>query len=155
VIVRVSQTTFELTAADVARHMTRSTAVVVTSAVSYPHGTLDDILGIAALCQRRGVLVHVDACLGGFVLPFLPAIGRSPKPWHFGVPGVTSMSIDVHKYGQAHKGTSVVMYASSQIRRCQYTTVTEWTGGLYISPGLAGSRCAALCLWAMFLCASE
>ncbi len=65
-------------------------------------------------------------------------------PFDFSVPGVTSMSVDTHKFGQAHKGTSVVLYSSPALRRHQYTTITEWSGGLYISPGMAGSRSGAL-----------
>ncbi len=89
----------------------------------------------AQLARRRGVCCHVDACLGGFVLPFARAAGYKVPPFDFAVPGVTSMSVDTHKFGMAHKGTSVVLYASSAIRRHQYTRVTEWSGGLYISPG--------------------
>lgn len=78
---------------------------------------------------------HVDACLGGFVLPFAREAGYTVPPFDFSVIGVTSMSVDTHKFGMAHKGTSVVLYRSAAIRRHQYTRVTEWSGGLYISPG--------------------
>lgn len=142
--VAVSTRTFRLTAADVRRCLSRNTAVVVVSAVTYPHGVLDDVAGIARLCRQRGVLLHVDACLGGFVLPFMRALGRDVPPFDFAVPGVTSMSVDTHKYGLAHKGTSVVLYREPALRHAQYTSITEWTGGLYISPGLAGSRSGAL-----------
>jgi len=89
-------------------------------------------------------LLHVDCCLGGFVLPFAAQLGRPIPPFNFSVPGVTSMSVDTHKFGQAHKGTSVVLYRSVALRRFQYTSITDWTGGLYISPGFAGSRSGAL-----------
>ena len=81
-------------------------------------------------------MLHVDACLGGFVLPFARKLGYPIPPFDFCVKGVTSMSVDTHKFGMAHKGTSVVLYHSKQLRQYQYTKITEWTGGLYISPGL-------------------
>ena len=80
-------------------------------------------------------MLHVDACLGGFVLPFARKLGYPIPPFDFSVKGVTSMSVDTHKFGMAHKGTSVVLYHSKDLRQYQYTKITEWTGGLYISPG--------------------
>ena len=80
-------------------------------------------------------MLHVDACLGGFVLPFARKLGYPIPPFDFSVKGVTSMSVDTHKFGMAHKGTSVVLYHSKELRQYQYTKITEWTGGLYISPG--------------------
>ena len=80
-------------------------------------------------------MLHSDACLGGFVLPFARRLGYNIPAFDFSVPGVTSMSVDTHKFGMAHKGTSVVLYRNSAIRRHQYTQITEWSGGLYISPG--------------------
>jgi len=140
-----------LKAASVKRYITKNTVLVVASAPGYPHGILDDVADIGALCQRRGILLHVDACLGGFVLPFLkyltPETERpaSLPAFDFAtVPGVTSMSLDTHKFGCSHKGTSVVLYRSPDIRRYQYTSITDWSGGLYISPGFAGSRNGAL-----------
>ncbi|EIE26884.1 PLP-dependent transferase [Coccomyxa subellipsoidea C-169] len=135
---------YRVSAAAVARAMTRNTVLVVASSPCFPHGVIDDVSGIAALARKRGVCCHVDACLGGFVLPFARAAGYPVPPFDFSVPGVTSMSVDTHKFGMAHKGTSVVLYRSKDIRRHQYTRVTEWSGGLYISPGFAGSRSGAL-----------
>ena len=85
--------------------------------------------------MQHKVLLHSDACLGGFVLPFAKKLGYKVPPFDFSVPGVTSMSVDTHKFGMAHKGTSIVLYRSAAIRKHQYTSITEWTGGLYISPG--------------------
>ena len=85
--------------------------------------------------RRYNLLLHVDACLGGFVLPFARKLGHPIPPFDSGVKGVTSMSVDTHKFGMVHKGTSVVLYHSKQLRQYQYTKITEWTGGLYISPG--------------------
>lgn len=87
------------------------------------------------MAKRAGVLCHVDACLGGFVLPFARQLGYPIPAFDFAVPGVTSMSVDTHKFGMAHKGTSVVLYHNKDLRRFQYTSITEWSGGLYISPG--------------------
>lgn len=141
-----------LTASAVRRCLSRNTVLVVASAVGYPHGVMDDVEGISALCKNRGVLLHVDCCLGGFVLPFLKHVrpdiggtmGAADLAFDFRLPGVTSMSLDVHKFGCSHKGTSVVLYRSPEIRRHQYTSITDWSGGLYISPGFAGSRNGAL-----------
>lgn len=155
VTVRVDPKTFRLRASDVARAITRRTVLVVASAPGFPHGLVDDLEGIAAVTHRRGVCLHVDACLGGFFLPFARRAGRAPnlRPFDFSLRGVTSMSVDTHKFGMAHKGTSVVLYRSPEIRRHQFTAITDWSGGLYISPGMAGSRSGALIAtaWAAML----
>ena len=159
VVVRVGKATgFRLTARAVRRHMTAQTAIVVCSAPSYPHGCCDEVDAIASLCARAGCACHVDACLGGFVLPFAAeagfAKGRPPLPsLDFSNAGVTSMSVDTHKYGLAHKGTSVVLYKNKELRARQFTRVTDWSGGLYISPTMAGSRSGAViaAAWASLL----
>ena len=87
---------------------------------------------------------HVDACLGGFILPWAERLGYPVPPFDFRLPGVTSMSADTHKYGYAAKGSSVVLYRGKELRQCQYYTVTDWPGGLYLSPTFAGSRPGAL-----------
>ncbi|GLC37254.1 hypothetical protein PLESTB_001143300 [Pleodorina starrii] len=135
---------FRLSAATVRRHMNPNTAILVASAPGFPHGLMDDVQGIAHLAARAGICCHVDACLGGFCLPFVRRLGGRVPPFDFAVKGVTSMSVDTHKFGQAHKGTSVVLYCCPELRAHQYTRITDWTGGLYISPGLAGSRPGAL-----------
>ncbi|GIL71395.1 hypothetical protein Vretimale_2730 [Volvox reticuliferus] len=135
---------FRLSVANVRRYMNRNTAILVASAPGFPHGLVDDVKGIAGLAARAGICCHVDACLGGFCLPFVRRLGGQVPPFDFSVPGVTSMSVDTHKYGQAHKGTSVVLYSCPELRSHQYTRITDWTGGLYVSPGLAGSRPGAL-----------
>ena len=128
----------------VARAVSRSTVLIVASAPGFPHGVIDLVEDIARIARNKGLPLHVDACLGGFILPFAKELGRHVPPFDFSVAGVTSMSIDTHKFGMAHKGTSVVLYRDPSLRRCQYTKVTDWTGGLYISPGFAGSRNGAL-----------
>jgi sphinganine-1-phosphate aldolase len=124
--------------------VTERTAVVVGSAPNFPHGVIDPIPEVAALAAERGVGCHVDACLGGFILPWAERLGYPVPPFDFRLPGVTSMSADTHKYGYAAKGSSVVLYRGRELRRSQYYTVTDWPGGLYLSPTFAGSRPGAL-----------
>jgi len=124
----------------VRRAISRHTIALVGSAPNYPYGTIDPIAEMAALAQERGIGFHTDACLGGFVLPWAEQLGYPVPPFDFRVPGVTSISVDTHKYGYAAKGTSVVLYRSPELRRYQYFTATDWPGGLYLSPTIAGSR---------------
>ncbi|EFN56217.1 hypothetical protein CHLNCDRAFT_144988 [Chlorella variabilis] len=135
---------FRLSAAAVRSAVGPNTVLVAASAPGFPHGLVDHVEEIAKVTRRRGIPLHVDCCLGGFVLPFARKLGHRVPPFDFSVQGVTSMSVDTHKFGMAHKGTSVVLYRSKDIRRHQYTSITDWTGGLYISPGFAGSRSGAL-----------
>lgn len=117
------------------------TVVVICSAPQYPHGVVDDIPEIAKVCRSYGVPLHVDSAIGGFMLPFLEMEGRYRyKPWDFRVDGVTSINADLHKYGYAPKGSSVLIYNSSKIRRHQYFSFSTWPGGIYISPTALGSR---------------
>jgi len=123
---------------------TPNTVVVVGSAPNYPNGLVDPIETLADAAAARGVGMHVDACLGGFVLPWAERLGYPVPAFDFRVPGVTSMSADTHKYGYAAKGTSVVLYRGNELRHFQYYTTASWTGGLYYSPTFAGSRPGAL-----------
>ena len=125
---------------DVERLITPNTALLVGSAPPYPHGVVDPISELAALAQARGLLCHVDACLGGFFLPFAKKLGREIPPFDFSVPGVTSLSADLHKYGYAAKGASVVLYRNRALRRHQFYTYGGWPGGLYASPSMTGTR---------------
>jgi len=96
------------------------------------------------LARGRGIGFHVDACLGGFVLPWAERLGYPVPKFDFRLPGVTSMSADTHKYGYAAKGTSVVLYRGLELLHHQYYTASDWPGGLYFSPTFAGSRPGAL-----------
>ncbi|PTL77915.1 aspartate aminotransferase family protein [Vitiosangium sp. GDMCC 1.1324] len=116
------------------------TVLVVGSAPSYPHGVMDPISELAAMARDKGVLFHVDACLGGFLLPFARRLGHSLPDFDFAVPGVTSLSADLHKYGYAAKGASVILYRSPELRRHQFFTYGGWSGGIYASPSMAGTR---------------
>jgi sphinganine-1-phosphate aldolase len=120
--------------------VTPNTIMILGSAPAYPHGVVDPIAGLAAIAAKHGILCHVDACLGGFLLPFFPGIGRELPHFDFRVPGVTSMSADIHKYGYAAKGASVVLYRTRELRRHQYFSYADWPGGLYASPSMAGTR---------------
>ena len=116
------------------------TVMVVASAPSYPQGVIDPVPDIAAMASERGVLCHVDACLGGFLLPFLSRLGHLDKRWDLTVAGVTSISADLHKYGYATKGVSVILYRHRRLAGLQPFVTTNWLGGLYGSPSMAGTR---------------
>ena len=119
-----------------------NTVLVVASAPQYPHGVIDPIPELAALAADAGVNFHVDACMGGFVLPFMELLGYPVAPWDFRVDGVTSISADVHKLGYAPKGASVVVYRTKELRRYQTFVFDDWLGGFYGSSGVLGSRSA-------------
>ncbi|BBN18288.1 sphinganine-1-phosphate aldolase [Marchantia polymorpha subsp. ruderalis] len=135
----------------------KNTIIIVGSAPGFPHGVIDPIEELGALALGRGICFHVDLCLGGFVLPFAKKLGYPIPAFDFTVPGVTSMSVDVHKYGLGPKGTSVVLYRDHEIRKHQFVAVTDWSGGLYISPSMAGSRSGALIAgaWASMMALGE
>jgi glutamate/tyrosine decarboxylase-like PLP-dependent enzyme len=130
-----------------------ATIMVVGSAPTYPHGVVDPIADIAALALERGILCHVDACMGGFLLPFLSQLGRFSEPFDFRLPGVTSMSADVHKYGYASKGVSVILYRTRELARHQIFATKDWLGGFYASTAMAGTRPAGpiAAAWAVLM----
>ena len=117
-----------------------NTALVVGSAPQYPQGVIDDIPAIAALAESVGASCHVDACMGGFVLPFAEMLGREVAPWDFRVEGVTTISADIHKLGYAPKGVSVILHRTKELRRYQTFVFDDWLGGMYASPNLQGTR---------------
>ncbi|UCE86808.1 MAG: aspartate aminotransferase family protein [Deltaproteobacteria bacterium] len=117
------------------------TALVVGSAPNYPFGTVDPIPELAALAAERGISFHTDGCLGGFLLPFLERLGVPVPPWDFRVPGVTTISADVHKYGYATKGASVIAHRDRDpLKKYQLFVYDRWPGGLYGSFAMAGAR---------------
>ena len=131
---------FRADAAAMARAISPRTVLLVASAPSYPQGVVDPVAEIAALARERGLLCHVDACVGGMMLPFVERLGYPAPAWDFRTPGVTSISVDFHKYGYAAKGASVILYRSREIRRYQLFAATDWSGGIYASPTMAGTR---------------
>jgi glutamate/tyrosine decarboxylase-like PLP-dependent enzyme len=116
------------------------TGLVVGSAPCYPYGVIDDIPAIAALAAERDILCHVDACLGGWLLPWFAQIGEPVPPWDLRVPGVTSLSADIHKYGYAFKGVSTILYRDRELLKRQHFWYDSWPGGLYASATTAGTR---------------
>lgn len=118
----------------------RRTVMIVGSAPSYPQGVVDPIADLAKVAAKRKILCHVDACVGGMMLPFVRALGHPIPEFDFAVPGVTSISVDLHKYGYAAKPASVVLYRDKDLRRHQYFAYTDWPGGIYASPTMTGTR---------------
>jgi sphinganine-1-phosphate aldolase len=137
--------------------ISENTIVIVGSAPSFPHGIIDPIEELSELAREAGIGFHTDGCLGGFLLPWAEKLGYDVPPFDFRLPGVTSMSADTHKYAYAAKGTSVVLYRSSELRHYQYYVTTDWPGGLYLTPTFAGSRPGALsaACWAAMLAMGE
>lgn len=122
------------------RLLNRNTVMVLGSAPEYPHGTIDPIEAMGAIAHKRGIPLHVDACVGGFILPFMAMNGRELPLWDYRVPGVTSISADVHKYGFASKGASTITYRSLDILKHQMFVYEDWPGGVFASPALLGTR---------------
>jgi sphinganine-1-phosphate aldolase len=134
-----------------------NTIMMYGSAPSFPQGTIDPIQDLAKLAVKYSIGLHVDCCLGGFVLPFMKKLGYEVPPFDFSVKGVSSMSVDTHKYGFALKGTSVVLYSNAPLRQCQYFCYPDWTGGLYTTPTIAGSRSGGMIAqcWASMMSIGE
>ncbi len=141
----------------VKRAISGNTVAIVGSAVTFPHGVVDPIEEMSELARENNIGFHTDACLGGFILPWAEKLKYNVPSYDFRLPGVTSMSADTHKYGYAAKGTSVVLYRGNELRQFQYFTTTEWPGGLYFSPTIAGSRPGGLvaAAWAAMISMGE
>ncbi|MEO6122171.1 MAG: aminotransferase class V-fold PLP-dependent enzyme [Ilumatobacteraceae bacterium] len=117
-----------------------NTVLIVGSAPQYPQGVIDPIPAIAAIAADRGVSCHVDACMGGVALHYLARLGHTVPPWNFAVDGVTSMSVDLHKFGYTAKGASVIAYRNKQLRNYQTYVTDNWLGGVYGSSGILGTK---------------
>jgi len=135
-LVPVSAETGAPDAADVVSRLADDVALVVMSAPSYPFATLDPIGPVASATAERAVALHVDACIGGFALAFHDGL----PDWDFRVPGVTSLSADLHKYGYAPKGVSVLLQRGRDRQRHQYFATTAWPGYPVVNPTMAGSK---------------
>jgi len=118
----------------------RHTVMILGSAPEYPHGTIDPIEAMGEIAQRYGVPLHVDACVGGFILPFMAMNGIELPLWDWRVPGVTSISADLHKYGFAAKGASTITYRNLDLLKHQMFVYEDWPGGVFASPALLGTR---------------
>lgn len=123
------------------RAISRNTAMLVCSTPQFPHGVIDPVPEVAKLAVRYKIPLHVDACLGGFLIIFMEKAGYPlEQPFDFRVKGVTSISADTHKYGYAPKGSSVLLYGDKKYRSFQFFVDPDWQGGIYASPTIAGSR---------------
>ena len=117
-----------------------NTVLVVGSAPQYPQGVIDPIPELASIAATRDINCHVDACMGGITLTFLRRLGHEVPDWNFAVPGVTSISVDLHKYGYTTKGASVLMHRNKRLRAYQTYLTDNWLGGLYGSSGILGTK---------------
>ncbi len=139
-LVPVSPVTFTPDPAAVAAAVTADTVLIACSAPSYAHGVIDPVTEIAAIAAERGVRCHVDACFGGWVLPFLRRLGVELPAFDFTVPGVTSISVDLHKYAYCPKGVSVLLHGSAALRKAQYFVYADWPGYTMINPVISSTR---------------
>ena len=128
VLVPVDPSTFQVDPMEVRRALSPRTALIVASAVNYSHGVMDPVAELGTLAAEHDIWLHVDACIGGFLLPYLRRLGEPVPPFDFEVPGVLSLSVDLHKYAFAPKGASVVLYRDRNLRRYQYFACTRWSG---------------------------
>jgi glutamate/tyrosine decarboxylase-like PLP-dependent enzyme len=117
-----------------------NTVLIVGSAPQYPQGVVDDIVSIAKIASDAKINCHVDACMGGVTLAYLERLGEKIAPWNLQVPGVSSISVDLHKFGYTSKGASVIMYASRHLRSYQGFVTADWLGGIYGSSGVLGTK---------------
>lgn len=143
VTVAVDPKTFKADVEDARAKMTDDVILVVGSAPSYAHGVIDPIADLAALAKEHGKLMHVDACVGGCVLPFMRENGEDVPAFDFAVDGVTSISMDLHKYGFAPKGISIVLQRTRELRDAQYYACAQWTGYSIINSTTLGSKSVA------------
>jgi len=120
--------------------ITDNTILIVGSACDFPRGVVDPITELASIAKERGIGMHVDACIGGFILPFVKELGYDIPNFDFSVPGVTSISADIHKYGYGPKGTSTITYHHEKLWKYQFSAYVNWSGGIYVSPTMRGTR---------------
>jgi sphinganine-1-phosphate aldolase len=142
VLVPVDPATFKADPEAVRQAITPNTILLVGSAVSYAHGVVDPIRELGQIALEHDLLLHVDACMGGFLLPYFRRLGAPVPDFDFGVPGVTSISMDFHKYAFAAKGASVVLYRNKELRRHQIYTCAQWTGYTVVNPTVLSSKSA-------------
>ncbi len=122
------------------RMIDAGTVLILGSAPEYPHGTIDPIAEMGKIAQSKGIPLHIDACVGGLILPFMERNGVDLPDWDFRVPGVTSISADLHKYGYAAKGASTILYRNLDLLKHQMFVCQDWPGGVFASPALLGTR---------------
>lgn len=140
VLVQVDPVTLRADPAAIEAAITPNTIQIVASAVSYAYGVLDPIPEIGAIAERHGLLFHVDGCIGGFLLRYIERITGVEKPFDFRVTGVTSMSMDWHKYGYCPKAASVVLHRSAELRRHQFFACAEYEGYAIVNPTILSAK---------------
>lgn len=135
------------------RAISRKTILLVGSVPGFPHGCIDPMEDLSKLAKKYNLFLHADCCLGGFLVPFMKKAGFHVPTFDFTLPGVTSISADTHKYGFTPKGSSVVMYRNKDIRKHQYFSQANWSGGVYACATMPGSRPGSVvaCTWAAML----
>ncbi len=117
-----------------------NTIMLVGSAPCFPYGLIDPIAALGEMAERKGLWLHVDACVGGYIAPFVRMNGADIPPFDFAVPAVHSMSADLHKYGYCAKGASTVLFRSDALRAHMIFDCADWPGGRMVTPTLAGTR---------------
>jgi glutamate/tyrosine decarboxylase-like PLP-dependent enzyme len=134
------------------RAITNNTIMLVGSAPNFPHGVIDPIPEMGQIALKNDIYFHVDACMGAFILPFMEMAGYKVPSFDFRVPGVCSISADAHKYAYAPKGTSIILYRNSKLRKHQIFVTTDWPGGIFATTGFLGTRSGAgiASTWALF-----
>jgi glutamate/tyrosine decarboxylase-like PLP-dependent enzyme len=142
VLAPVDPRTFRADVDAMRRAITPNTILLVGSAISYAHGVVDPITEIGALALEKGLLLHVDGCMGGFLLPYFRRLGAPVPAFEFDVPGVTSISMDFHKYAFAAKGASVILHRSKELRRHQMYACSNWTGYTVINTTVQSTKSA-------------
>ncbi|XP_055836776.1 sphingosine-1-phosphate lyase [Episyrphus balteatus] len=155
--IKLDPKTTEVDLAAFKKAINSNTIMLVGSAPNFPYGTMDDIEEIGKLGFQHNIPVHVDACLGSFIIGFMKRAGYFVRPFDFSVRGVTSLSVDTHKYGFAPKGSSVIIYSDEKFRDHQFTVTTDWPGGVYGSPTVNGSRAGGIiaACWATMMLYGE
>ncbi len=131
---------FRVDVGAVKRLTDRNTIMILGSAPEYPHGIIDPIAELGEFAQSKGIPLHVDACVGGYILPFIEKLGHPVPLWDYRIPGVTSISADTHKYAFAAKGASTITYRSMDYMKHQMFVHQDWPGGVFASPALLGTR---------------
>ncbi|MFW9937556.1 MAG: pyridoxal phosphate-dependent decarboxylase family protein [Candidatus Thorarchaeota archaeon] len=140
IIIPVDEKTHRADVKAMEKAVNNNTILIVGSACDFPRGVVDPISDLAAIAEKHGLGMHVDSCLGGFMLPFVRMLGYEVPDFDFSVPGVTSISADVHKYGYGAKGASTILYRSEKVWQHQFSVYTDWSGGVYISTTMRGTR---------------
>ena len=140
VVVPVDPKTFKADPNAMRAAVTKNTILMLGSAVSYAHGVVDPIRALGEIALEKGLLLHVDGCMGGFLLPYFRRLGAPVPEFEFDVPGVTSISMDFHKYAFAAKGASVILHRSKELRKYQIYACSNWTGYTIINPTVQSTK---------------